>query len=210
MTPAVIPEIAGREILSMLQPQGAALGMSHVEPEPLSTDEFMLWLMQEREDAEIGANSQNNETFGDGIQSGWTFQENLAANERIAQQGLPETVSPQSADASRERPAKEKVKDLWVERLRLDPKDQWKVRKIMSAMLAEDIHILMRSECEIAEAKDPLVSRIRQIEHEARRTPLPLRTAALGLRTAVAAGAQRPRRCKPVQRLRRSLIHNVK
>jgi len=54
------------------------------EPHPLSSDEFQLWMMETREDAEGGANDSNYATFGDDAEFGWTFEDNLAANERLA------------------------------------------------------------------------------------------------------------------------------
>merc|ERR1719221_2492873 len=54
------------------------------EPEPLSLDEFALWQMQAREDAEGGADVRNIETFGTDGRHGWSFEENVLANERIA------------------------------------------------------------------------------------------------------------------------------
>jgi hypothetical protein len=76
---------AGRAILSMLRTQAPArVGPSHSDPQPLSTDEFQLWAMQAREDAEIGADVSNEETFGkDASKGGWSFEENLAANQQI-------------------------------------------------------------------------------------------------------------------------------
>jgi hypothetical protein len=57
------------------------------DPQPLSVDEYNLWVMEAREDEESGANCRNKDTFGDDADdSGWTFEENLAANERIAYQ----------------------------------------------------------------------------------------------------------------------------
>lgn len=75
---------AGRKLLTMLMenaPEKDAAPRS--EPQPLSTDEFQLWAMQAREDAEIGADVMNAETFGDDSGQGWSFEENLAANEQI-------------------------------------------------------------------------------------------------------------------------------
>jgi len=77
---------AGRAILSMLRTQAPARAAScgHKDPQPLSTDEFQLWRMQAREDAEIGADIRNEETFGeDATSGGWSFEENLAANQQL-------------------------------------------------------------------------------------------------------------------------------
>ena len=55
------------------------------EPQPLSTDEYQIWAIQAREDAEIGADIHNEETFGDDShRGGWTFEENLAATEQLS------------------------------------------------------------------------------------------------------------------------------
>jgi len=53
------------------------------EPQPLSADEYSLWAMETRENQESGANACNHDTFGDDADLGWSFEENLAANERI-------------------------------------------------------------------------------------------------------------------------------
>lgn len=55
------------------------------DPLPLSLDEFCLWQMQAREDAEVGADVRNAETFGADAKSGWSFEDNLAANLRLTQ-----------------------------------------------------------------------------------------------------------------------------
>jgi len=52
------------------------------DPEPLSVDEMLLWEIEQREDEEGGADVRNWETFGE--DNGWTFEENLAANEWLA------------------------------------------------------------------------------------------------------------------------------
>lgn len=76
---------AGRKLLSMLMEKAPERTTApHSEPQPLSTDEFQLWAMQAREDKEIGADVMNAETFGDDSGDGWSFEENLAANEVIA------------------------------------------------------------------------------------------------------------------------------
>jgi len=78
------------ELLSLLRgtvspPTNA--GLPHSDPQPLSLDEFTLWTMEAREDEEGGANERNTETFGDdALTAGWSFEENLAANNRLAQQ----------------------------------------------------------------------------------------------------------------------------
>jgi len=74
---------AGRVLLSMLQGNGAVCTKPFSEPMPLSTDEFQLWTMQAREDAEMGADKLNAETFGDDAGTGWSFEENLAAVEEF-------------------------------------------------------------------------------------------------------------------------------
>lgn len=54
------------------------------EPLALSVDEYKLWVMESRENEESGANESNFDTFGDDADMGWSFEENLAANERLA------------------------------------------------------------------------------------------------------------------------------
>jgi hypothetical protein len=97
---------AGTALLSMLRPPGACprAGAVHHEPQPLSTDEYALWSMQEREDREAGADLANTETFGDdaGLR-GWSFEENLAANERIAKATAIHAFEPQAQQQSYER-----------------------------------------------------------------------------------------------------------
>jgi hypothetical protein len=54
-------------------------------PKHLSTDEYQLMLMEAREDAELGADAFNTETFGEEVVSaGWSFEENVTANARLA------------------------------------------------------------------------------------------------------------------------------
>jgi len=79
---------AGRAILSMLRVQEPPRQTSQrSDPQPLSTDEYQLWAMEAREDAELGADLSNQETFGEeACYSGWSFEENLAANERLCEQ----------------------------------------------------------------------------------------------------------------------------
>lgn len=82
-------ERARRNILSALRAAGQDCHDAHAprsDPQPLSTDELALWRMSVREDAEIGADVHNQATFGDDANKGWSFEENLAANERL--QGL--------------------------------------------------------------------------------------------------------------------------
>jgi len=97
---------AGTALLSMLRPPGACAraGAVHHEPQPLSTDEYALWSMQEREDREAGADSANAETFGDdAVLRGWSFEENLAANERIAKATAIHAPEPQAQQQFYER-----------------------------------------------------------------------------------------------------------
>ena len=49
----------------------------------LSVDEFKLREMEAREDAELGADALNSDTFGEEAGAGWSFEANLQANERI-------------------------------------------------------------------------------------------------------------------------------
>lgn len=78
---------AGEQLLTLLNSgQRASPGSGpQQDPQPLSVDEFQLWTMEAREDAERGDNQRNTETFGeDALAAGWSFEENLAANERLA------------------------------------------------------------------------------------------------------------------------------
>jgi len=54
------------------------------EPLALSVDEYQLWVMEARENEESGANASNFDTFGDDADMGWSFEENVAANERLS------------------------------------------------------------------------------------------------------------------------------
>lgn len=97
---------AGTALLSMLRPQGswARADAIYHEPQPLSTDEYALWSMQEREDREAGADVANTDTFGDdaGLR-GWSFEENLAANERIVEASAMHALEPQAQQQFYER-----------------------------------------------------------------------------------------------------------
>lgn len=88
-TPAGPPGVdyaAGLTILEMLRKNSRVPSCPLSEPQPLSTDEFRLQEMERREDAERGDDVRNADTFGtDAVCSGWSFEENLAANERIAE-----------------------------------------------------------------------------------------------------------------------------
>jgi len=104
----------GREILSLLGKSGAeagpgpslAWGLPRPEPQPLSVDEFMMWEMQQREDAEGGADLWNEETFGEDVaQGGWTFEENLAANEWLAGRSVHDKIGGQLGGWQQEAPA---------------------------------------------------------------------------------------------------------
>mmetsp|Transcript_42055 Transcript_42055/g.75541 ORF Transcript_42055/g.75541 Transcript_42055/m.75541 type:complete len:366 (+) Transcript_42055:43-1140(+) len=79
---------SGRELMTLLTRNAkkvpASATKSTSEPLPMSLDEFCVWQMQTREDAEGGADDRNAETFGDDAHSYWTFEENLAANRRLA------------------------------------------------------------------------------------------------------------------------------
>lgn len=78
--------VAGQMLLSLLKSHDGPVKsvVSSSEPQPLSTDEYQLWAMQAREDAEIGADALNAETFGSDHENGWSFEENLAANEALS------------------------------------------------------------------------------------------------------------------------------
>jgi len=97
---------AGTVLLRMLRPPGgcARAHTVHREPQPLSTDEYALWSMQAREDREAGADTANTDTFGDdAVLRGWSFEENLAANERIANETAIYALEPQAQQQSYER-----------------------------------------------------------------------------------------------------------
>lgn len=106
---------AARHLLSMLKKTSPAPGQSnrpYSEPQPLSLDEYQLWTMQAREDQEIGADVLNPETFGEDAQNGgWSFEENLAANERLEEARARMTQMPPEA-GSREVP--EYMKNMWA------------------------------------------------------------------------------------------------
>jgi hypothetical protein len=75
---------AGRALLSMLRSTEPAISAGIAsEPQPLSKDEFLLGELEAREDRELGADRHNAQTFGDGAGAGWSFEENVAANERL-------------------------------------------------------------------------------------------------------------------------------
>eukprot|EP00929_Paragymnodinium_shiwhaense_P118999 TRINITY_DN90895_c0_g1_i1.p1 TRINITY_DN90895_c0_g1~~TRINITY_DN90895_c0_g1_i1.p1 ORF type:complete len:415 (-),score=126.61 TRINITY_DN90895_c0_g1_i1:134-1279(-) len=69
------------------------------EPLSLSLDELCLWKMSLREDAELGADRHNEETFGSDAPAGWNFEQNLEANNRI--KAKEAEVSESSQPASR-------------------------------------------------------------------------------------------------------------
>jgi hypothetical protein len=83
----------GRELLSMLRSfpketpwaDSGAVSMKE-ELKILSTDEFLLGELEAREDRERGADLLNTETFGEHAGAGWSFEENLAANQRLQYQ----------------------------------------------------------------------------------------------------------------------------
>eukprot|EP00933_Yihiella_yeosuensis_P006810 TRINITY_DN111614_c0_g1_i1.p1 TRINITY_DN111614_c0_g1~~TRINITY_DN111614_c0_g1_i1.p1 ORF type:complete len:384 (+),score=103.54 TRINITY_DN111614_c0_g1_i1:79-1230(+) len=80
---------SGDELMSLLRAgigkKDSSTSEHHSDPLPLSLDEFCLWQMQAREDAEGGADVRNVETFGADARSGWSFEDNLAANIRLEQ-----------------------------------------------------------------------------------------------------------------------------
>ncbi|CAK0854174.1 unnamed protein product, partial [Prorocentrum cordatum] len=77
--------VEGQQLLTLLHQDGPpGVIASRPEPKPLSMDEFQLQAMEAREDAEGGADHMNKDTFGEDAPAGWTFEENLEANERIA------------------------------------------------------------------------------------------------------------------------------
>jgi len=69
----------GGNLLTLLRASPAWASRRKYEPKPLSTDEYTLWVMQAREDKEMGADELNAETFGEDAGDGWSFEENLAA-----------------------------------------------------------------------------------------------------------------------------------
>jgi hypothetical protein len=78
----------GRELLRMLQPKPNSARNTperrpDKEPLSLSADEFLLREMEAREDEEGGADQSNWDTFGEDAAFGFSFEENLRANEKI-------------------------------------------------------------------------------------------------------------------------------
>lgn len=78
-----------KQLLSMLHVSGEARAEGTIRaPMVFTEDEYRLWQMESREDAENGADDRNEETFGgEAIAAGWSFEENLAANQRLAKRG---------------------------------------------------------------------------------------------------------------------------
>lgn len=79
---------SGRELMTLLRggSKGSRkAGEQKSEPVKMSLDEFCVWQMQSREDAEGGADVRNAETFGEDAEANWSFEENLAANLRLAE-----------------------------------------------------------------------------------------------------------------------------
>eukprot|EP00930_Biecheleria_cincta_P037499 TRINITY_DN25747_c0_g1_i1.p1 TRINITY_DN25747_c0_g1~~TRINITY_DN25747_c0_g1_i1.p1 ORF type:complete len:336 (+),score=98.95 TRINITY_DN25747_c0_g1_i1:90-1097(+) len=79
---------SGRELMTLLRrgSKGSKqAGQQQSEPVKMSLDEFCVWQMQSREDAEGGADVRNAETFGEDAEANWSFEENLAANLRLAE-----------------------------------------------------------------------------------------------------------------------------
>lgn len=68
-------------ILAMLKPVGASRMMSPTDAESFSKDELLVCAMEAREDAEVGADIFNSETFGETC--GWSHEENVAANRAL-------------------------------------------------------------------------------------------------------------------------------
>eukprot|EP00928_Gymnodinium_smaydae_P056740 TRINITY_DN40068_c0_g1_i1.p1 TRINITY_DN40068_c0_g1~~TRINITY_DN40068_c0_g1_i1.p1 ORF type:complete len:550 (+),score=105.50 TRINITY_DN40068_c0_g1_i1:97-1746(+) len=62
--------------------QGNPRMLRYEQEEEYSFDELKMIEMEAREDRERGNDDFNNETFGEDV--GWSFEENLAANERLA------------------------------------------------------------------------------------------------------------------------------
>lgn len=84
---AAAGEQLGEHLLTLLNSGQRASPSSgpQQDPLPLSVDEFQLWTMEAREDAERGDDERNTDTFGhDALAAGWSFEENLAANARLA------------------------------------------------------------------------------------------------------------------------------
>lgn len=72
----------GKNLLCMLRSSAptSASRRGSGQPITLSTDEYQLRRMEEREDKECGADEFNAETFGKDAGDGWSFEENLEAN----------------------------------------------------------------------------------------------------------------------------------
>jgi hypothetical protein len=98
---------AGQAILKMVAASAARPAEFRTDPQPISTDEFLLSAIEAREDAEIGADKSNFETFGE--TGGWSHEENVAANVTLLNQpelGPPPGL-PSSKAACASNPAKE-------------------------------------------------------------------------------------------------------
>mmetsp|Transcript_31583 Transcript_31583/g.58231 ORF Transcript_31583/g.58231 Transcript_31583/m.58231 type:complete len:521 (-) Transcript_31583:73-1635(-) len=108
--------VAGQLLLSLLKKQDGPSKsiLPSSEPQPLSTDEYQLWAMQAREDKEIGADALNAETFGDDHENGWSFEENLAANEALSHRspGHDEVASPPAEIEATVRRLRRAVQDI--------------------------------------------------------------------------------------------------
>lgn len=100
-------------------PDSGPNGRSRGEPQALSLDEMKLWEMEAREDAERGADVFNEETFGKNAGNGWSFEENVAAVERINEKALappPPPAGNRKADSTvhqREESEKHEARHAW-------------------------------------------------------------------------------------------------
>jgi len=107
---------AGQTILNMVKTAESPPGLPQRDPEPISKDEFLLGVMEAREDAEIGADTLNSETFGE--TKGWSFEENVEANNALAlQPPEDEAMVPQELSLPpglANRPAPPPVPAAWV------------------------------------------------------------------------------------------------
>jgi hypothetical protein len=87
---------AGETLLKMLKRTVEPPATAPSEQQPLSRDELLLCAMEAREDATIGADAMNEETFGE--VGGWSHEENVVANQAL---NFPSQAAP-SEDAMEE------------------------------------------------------------------------------------------------------------
>lgn len=87
---------AAHQILGMLRDRTFSTPSSGPEPQPLSTDEFLLTAVESREDRELGADQHNWETFGEDAAPGggaWDYDAMMQANRSLTSIGLATDLS---------------------------------------------------------------------------------------------------------------------